>query len=267
MYRKLPALHVYVSDAKIDEYYEQIPRGFLSQVLSGGFAIGAGGLKLSLPSLIVPSNKYRKLDVVLAHLHATGQVGSAMRPNFYFEDTLPLRFGVLQRMGEMACYSYIHEGPSRSARGDEGEHPPVATVVVLVGSAYHLVDSSFRRAKNIRDHAQVAAAYEDTEEDAGFSRDVTAIAKAIREEVVVREYVDISQTLIRQFKSRAPDENVSDARTYVALAAQLPNRQLRYNFFAIRLFSKTLWHELYPGEGVVKLNVVLGTPFFVALAE
>lgn len=84
--------YLYVSDAKVDMLFAQIPRAFLTGV-SGELKVGLGVVSATLKQDAEPISKYEKLKTIVRYLDAQDQIGTVDDPKAYFRGELPMRWG------------------------------------------------------------------------------------------------------------------------------------------------------------------------------
>lgn len=88
----LPKYYLYVSDAKVDMIYGQIPRPFLDRV-SGELKVDLKLLSVSLKQSEYPETRYSKLDVVCQYIDNCFEVGDIDSPKPYFRGRTMVRWG------------------------------------------------------------------------------------------------------------------------------------------------------------------------------
>ncbi len=112
--------YIYISDTKLDMLYPQVPHEIKKKVATE-FGIDFKLLKATRKAEVESEeNRITKLEAVLAFIREYGNLGSVEEPNDYFEDTLPMRFQIIDEM------MYL------SGRTEQ-------TILGLGGSAQHLL--------------------------------------------------------------------------------------------------------------------------------
>lgn len=114
--------YVYISDAKVDMLYEQIPQGPRARI-AAELKIDLKVVSVSIRDRGTDSTRLGRLQVVENYLKRTEQVGSFANPSAWFEDRLTLRSGVYRSApGGLVYFS-----------GERG-----GALLALIGSARHL---------------------------------------------------------------------------------------------------------------------------------
>jgi hypothetical protein len=110
--------YLYVSDAKVDMLYAQIPQSLLDR-LSAELKIDLKVVSLTIRPDAEPRTRYAKLRLVVEYLKRAEPFGWLVTPETYFQDTLPLTWGIV---GSTAVFV--------ARRG--------STLLGLTGSRHHL---------------------------------------------------------------------------------------------------------------------------------
>lgn len=84
--------YLYISDAKVDMLFPQIPRGFLDG-LAGELKLNVGILNASLKQDSLPENRYSKLEVVKRYIERNMEIGDIDSPREYFYGSGYVRWG------------------------------------------------------------------------------------------------------------------------------------------------------------------------------
>jgi hypothetical protein len=113
--------YVYVSDAKVEMLYAQIPRAIRDKIVAE-LKIDLKVVSLSLKGNPTDETRYSKLRVVSDYLDKEG-VGTVDAPHTYFRGSVPMKWG---RFGETVYFT----GASRG------------TVIGLGGSARHVIGAA-----------------------------------------------------------------------------------------------------------------------------
>lgn len=120
--------YVYVSDAKVDMVYPQIPPTVLGRI-SAELKIDLGYLSASVQPKDREVTRYSKLKVVANYIEGHSDVGTVHEPREYFKGTLDAR---------SLAYSYMaFFGGRLSASSSAAEE----TIVGLCGNVRHLIGS------------------------------------------------------------------------------------------------------------------------------
>jgi hypothetical protein len=90
--RRVVKDYVYISRNKVEKFYDQIPKSWLSGI-AARLSIVHQPLSLELRKQKIPKNLYMKLEAVLRHLEKESGIGSIERPAKYFAGQLPLYWG------------------------------------------------------------------------------------------------------------------------------------------------------------------------------
>ena len=235
----LPKFHLYISDTKVDEYFQQLPRSLLSKIAPDRFRLSALGIEIGIRRKGANTTKYEKLNAIISYLRETDEVGTPDAPKGYFECTLPMRSDMIFHDGIMVCYGAVMPGRS------------MLRVVVLAGSAHHVVGKM--QARPAPERKLVHDCY---------SRDVTDIALAAR-----RQLMQQSPTLEAAFAGRPLHEVQDDIHVLIKVADELPEPMQFHRFFAKTLYVANVTHEFVRGGKPTRVQFLLGTPFFVALGR
>jgi len=113
---------VYISDAKIEMLFAQIPKGLLSKI--------ATELKIDLKILSATfkekdpiETKYSKLKIVLEYLEEYCDIGTIENPKAYIKGTMPMHWGIFQQQTDLVVFGGKHN----------------KTSILLSGSAKHVL--------------------------------------------------------------------------------------------------------------------------------
>ena len=89
--------YIYLSQRKVDELYEQIPKNILEKIATE-LHIDLKVMGVGIEAVLKPNQpeptRYSKLRLVAEYLEKHGDVGWIDAPKTYFKGTLPMRFGV-----------------------------------------------------------------------------------------------------------------------------------------------------------------------------
>jgi hypothetical protein len=121
--------YVYLSDAKIDALFDQIPSSLLNK-FTGEFGIELGVLTAKVSGGSNRKNRYQRLEAVRRYLDGDGRIGSLDSGKPYVSATLKMRFGRYENSG-MVYFT----GVCRSV--DAGR----TIIVGLGGSLKHMTGS------------------------------------------------------------------------------------------------------------------------------
>ncbi|MEU5901847.1 MULTISPECIES: SAVMC3_10250 family protein [unclassified Streptomyces] len=114
--------YVYLSTAKVDMLYEQIPPKLLKR-LAVEAKVDLKILSLAVQSPRAETSRYDRLDIVESYLERESDVGWMTEPTAWFRGDLALR---------IAGYGEVNKPTLMTGRDGD-------TVVALIGSAHHLV--------------------------------------------------------------------------------------------------------------------------------
>jgi hypothetical protein len=120
--------YVYISDAKVDMLYSQIPKNMLDKI-----AVELG-INLGIFSLTAKGkgnqeeSRYEKLSVVVNYIENNMDVGTIDQPKTYFKGSLPMRWGPLWPGGHEEAKNLIYFGAETAE-----------TIVGLGGSEHHVI--------------------------------------------------------------------------------------------------------------------------------
>ena len=120
-----PRFYLYLSDAKVDMLFGQIPQKFLERI-EAELSLDLKVIGVKLSERPTEETRYSKLRVAERYIRSDLKVGTIDEPKEYFEGALPMRWGLLQGAGSIAYFT---------AQTDE-------TIVGLGGSATHLIGGS-----------------------------------------------------------------------------------------------------------------------------
>jgi hypothetical protein len=222
--------YVYVSDAKIDMLYSQIPRKLLSRIVAE-LNLDFKVLGVAVRKRETDETLYSKLDVVERYLDDEIEVGSVTEPATWFGGELPLRSGVWEDGGPggwearptLAFFSGLQDG----------------VLVALIGSTHHLIGQQADPSAIQVSYSALPALFSVLARDAAGSRSADS----------------------RGFPSM-PDDDRSVIREVFKFADAQTGVRQPSQFLARRLLHGPVEVE----NGTVQ-RVLLGTPLYVALTE
>jgi hypothetical protein len=176
---------VYVSDAKVDMLFAQIPRK-ISERISAELKISLKVISVTLRPGTAPDTRYAKLAVLDAYLREHEPVGSVADPKLFVAETLPFRSAVV---GSTAVWCGRFEN----------------TIVGLTGAKQHLTigsspptgdlgSISFEAMRSVA--ADLATLANDTQTT--FSEHVSSlafVATALRGPVQTLEFLAVNQSV------------------------------------------------------------------------
>src|SRR5262245_26427302 len=94
--------YVYISDAKVDMLYEQVPQGSLSR-LASEVKVDLKVIGVTLKQAETPQPvRLAKLAIVERYLETGYPIGTIERPGSYFRGRMPMKWGYLGRDLESA---------------------------------------------------------------------------------------------------------------------------------------------------------------------
>lgn len=219
--------YVYISDLKVNMYYEQIPPSILAGIageLTLDIKPGGVGIGTAVKWEQTQQTRYSKLNVVVAYLerHMPEAIGWIDAPRFYFKGTLPMFWTYLPTWDDKKV---VYFG------GSTGQ-----TIVGLGGSGHHMMSKT--------GDAEIGES----------SSDLPSLLAILDKELQLQ----------LQLPYDLPDENAAlDAVEAMARQAKGPSQNLE--FLAIKLaYDPSSAHgRIRPRPK----HVLLGTPIYVALTE
>ncbi len=117
--------YVYVSDAKLDMLYGQIPATIRSRLVAE-LKLDIKIMSVSIRERESEATRYAKLDIVEKYLERNVGISSISEPNAWFRGRLSLRSGLYRNApGGLTYFSGLHNGVQ----------------LALIGSARHLIGS------------------------------------------------------------------------------------------------------------------------------
>lgn len=132
--------YLYVSDAKIDMLYNQLPSR-LRKKFSGELRLDLKLLSLVMKGDPTPETRYSKLNAVLEYMNRTIPIGTVDAPEAYFRGTLPMSWGVLLDVRRYPPRKRINWLRAPFAKAVFFSGVTQQTVLGLLGSYKHLVTS------------------------------------------------------------------------------------------------------------------------------
>lgn len=210
--------YLYVSDAKIDMLFEQIPQRLLKR-LTKELKVDVKVISFTVKERVQDDTRFGRLNVVESYLWESFDVGSASDPATWFEDSLSLRSGVKHTTTGGLVYfgGLIHN-----------------TLVALIGSTQHLTG------------------YGGTPKDieVSYSNLPTLFSYLRRDDAVM---------------GKPQDDAADDARALHEV------RDFTDALHGVRQPCRFIARRLLTGEienpDGSRLNVLLGTPLYVALDD
>jgi len=113
--------YTYISEAKLDQLYSQVPRKVLSR-LAGELHIDAKIASMSVRNVEADLSTFDRLRLVERYIDEHCETGWFTEPRGWFRGELDLRWAIVRRFGAV-----VHTGLDHD------------TVLAMVGSARHLV--------------------------------------------------------------------------------------------------------------------------------
>ncbi|WP_455359444.1 DUF7019 family protein [Streptomyces sp. SYSU K21746] len=215
--------YVYVSEAKLDMLFGQIPPKLLSR-LGAEVKVDLKVVGLTVQKDRTEADTYGRLEVVEAYLDRNFDISWMNEPSTWFRGESDLR---------MSGYGRAPDGPV-FMMGQEG-----GTVVVLIGSAHHLIGQRVSPDTAAVGHSMLPSLFRLVQQ-AVDDRLLTAPGGVPRRE--------------------SPAETEEMLQQVVQLGRGLRGPGSSCEFLARRLLSGVVTD----GQGR-QLNVVVGTPLYVAL--
>ena len=132
--------YVYVSDAKVEMLFDQIPRSFLSGT-AGELKVNLGIVTSTLKQDSAGNNRFTKLKTVRSYIEQHFDVGTIDQPGEYFAGTISMRWGPYHGGSELVYFggrtadTILGLGGSAGhvlgARGISGAHSHSATPILV----------------------------------------------------------------------------------------------------------------------------------------
>jgi hypothetical protein len=183
-------------------------------------------------------NRYEKLDTIIAAMEARGEVGTPAHPRRYFQGVLAMRWDILADDEGMVYFGALkHTGDS-------------AKVVVLAGSSRYLRE-------DLRPQPVVGGGTPWR----AYSANVGHITAAATRHLT--STVEWEQGL---FRLSTPQLRAS-FRAHIDLVRELPDPKVRLEFFAKTLYTQTVDYEFSKGDDPTPVDILLGTPYYVAMYD
>jgi hypothetical protein len=222
--------YLYISETKVEMLFAQIPRTFLSG-LSAELKVNLGLLSTTLKQDADQETKFAKLTAVVRFLEENEPLGTVDQPESYFKGQMSMTWGPYE------TFNYRAKGPSPLVYfGGETDR----TIVGLGGSSQNMIGAPGR--------------------SSAHSHSATPV-------MVARIYEGLELPIPENEKAFhwVGKENSGMVAMAVDLAtSQMEGAKEKVEFFARRLaFYPSGAHHAHRRD----MNILLGTPLYVALAE
>ena len=241
---------LYFSDLKVNMAYEQVRRSRLQRLapdrLDVVLTVGGFGVTKRRG----PPNRYEKLETVMQHLERTGAVGTVSEPRKYFRGTLDMRSDILpgpRANSEIVCFAAVTNRLRR------------IRIVVLVGSAKNATSMSNAL---LGPEPEMGSEWDNEAFAQSMSFNMPAVGRVVKE--VMR---DLSAQFEALFESGSRAEIDSEVQALIDVARQLEGFKQRCEFFAKRLHEAEVDYAFDPKRGQMRVHLLVGTPYYVALDE
>jgi hypothetical protein len=225
--------YVYVSESKVEMLFSQIPRTFLSG-LAAELKVNLGILTTTLKQDADPETKFARLTAVVRYLEQNESIGTVDEPEVYFRGHLSMAWGPYG-----TYQTFTHRA---------GESPLMyfgavtdKTIVGLGGSSRNMIGA--------------------TGSSSAHSHSATAV-------MVARIYEGLELHLPADY----PDEwelPYFSQEDVVPRAVEVATTQMEGPKESVEFFARRL--AFYPRHKLsdrrTNMNILLGTPLYVALAE
>ena len=161
---------VYVSDAKVEMLFAQIPRK-ITERISAELKVDFKVISLTLRPDSEPSTRYGKVGVVSAYLHEHEPVGTVAMPKRYIEGTMPFRWTVVGSTAVWCGRSQHvmvgltgakHHLTGRGAVSGDLGSISFDALKSVAGAMAQLADASATQGPALADHASSLAFIADT---------------------------------------------------------------------------------------------------------
>ena len=250
--------YIYVSDAKLDMLYAQIPRRVVDR-LATELTVDLQLLSISLKEKPSDENRYAKLKLVAGYIDKHLKVGTVDEPEAYFRGNLPMRWGPLGGYfgvknpnlddplcwyGSDVCFEWDPAVQSAVYFGGF----TAETVLGLGGSLHHVIGHYGDKPRVCTSSAPVLLALLGREPRDGVDPHLQDIGKPGGFPIPRFEIMSVVHTTAVM---RGPQQRVE------FLAKRLLERR-------IRDFPTPL-QDIWPDKN--QAHVLLGTPIYVALAD
>jgi hypothetical protein len=218
--------YIYLSDAKVEHHFEQIPQSFFSTSKINKLLLKLGIADVEFSDTTKPLNRYSKLAAVLAELTEQESIGTLDQPRLYFRGRLNMKYGIYPNT-EIVYFT---------GRIDD-------TIVALVGSLRHVEGSQVLQ----------------TLTRSPWGSSSIGVTKSLVEELNLKPIIDkyTSSSILNTEAGCAEEPDVYPLDMMVGEAHRLIQGPLAdVEFIALRL------NEGYFEDR----KTLLGTPFYVAYA-
>lgn len=233
--------YIYLSDAKLQDAYPQLHRrrSILAKFPRTRVRVPVGGqIDINFQQPNAGPNRYEKLDTIIATMERRGEVGTPRYPNRYFKGILPMRWDVITDDEDMVYFGYMRD----TWEGTK--------VVVLAGSSQHLRED-LRPERNPHSYRGRRA----------YSANVGHITAAVTRHLTTT--AEWAQDLAKLSGSQLS----ASLQAHVALVHELSGPDTRLEFFAKRLYRRRLVCQLSRHGDPVPVELLLGTPYYVAMYD
>ena len=241
--------YMYISDAKLSMFYNQIPKGPLKSIaaeLNINLSIFGSGIMLQLKKIQPEEVRYARVKLISKYIEKYLDVGSVDTPGNYFIGTLEMAWGVVtrQKSNDPEIEIAVFRGETEKTR------------VVLTGSPRHLLGNE--------QVGEVAPVFKrlGSQSTVGWNLLVTALQED--HTTALDQRIDLADKLIPPPNEKSPLQSSFDLSWKVEnnTESQLGWPKQRVEFLARTLAqgpptSPTEKHSL----------LLLGTPIYIALSD
>jgi hypothetical protein len=158
--RKKPSIkqvryYLYVSDAKVDMLFAQIPKPLLTRI-AAELKINLKLLSVSLSEKPSEENRYSKLSVVEHYIRRNIEIGTPQQPEAYFQATLPMRWSLFGTNKEVVFFGCLAQqtligltGSSKHVLGSTATASTVTSIGSWTQAVRDMLNAGFSGANNL----------------------------------------------------------------------------------------------------------------------
>ncbi len=257
-----PRDDVYFSTDKVDKDFEAIPSSAIARLLDRRLKLRVGPVEVRWGAKQGAVTRNDKLRAVMACYEQEGRVGTTNDPRKFFAGSLPMRWDIVPfEFGDMVFFCSVRRIPQYAA-DDEAE------MVVLGGSSWNVESWHPRRLERL-EYPPVGIP---NRGDPMSKSSIRAIFAAADEAYALREdasrYQDTDSYRFEAMLTDSPDYELHrNVRKVAQIALDMRGIEQRCDFFAKYLVERQMKLRLYSKFYDTKVRVLIGTPYFVAVAD
>lgn len=251
--------YLYISDAKIDMLYPQVPHD-VKQRVNTEFGMDLKLVKASRKTeKDTEENRFTKLDAVAAFLQESGNVGSLEEPGEYVLDTLPMRFAPWGRIGRGT-----HLGSPEFVDSTVTQFVCFAGTmnrfrVILWGSWKHMLGNTDKGEVGQFSNSTSLATFAVWDLIDRLDPDVEWRKNATQEE---HQYLDRMRARANEWRDMRVNAFATPGEKVTPVLAGLVNHELQGPEQNLEFLAKRFHYFSTP-----QLSSFLGTPLYVALVD